>query len=221
MFGPSFDPGDFINPAALGTPYFEPIFDHVIIEEFLAPAEIAALTEFALANESRFHSSLVVRPGAEDGTVDVRSRKSRVLDDLGTHAALFRHRVARVLPYVLERFGLEPVPPRVIDVQMTASGDGDFFRLHSDNGGQHRSRRLSYVYFFHAEPPGFEGGGLRLHQAGEAQRSRGKSRARTVAPRQNQIVFFPSHVLHEIMPVSVPSRKFADSRFTLNGWIHW
>jgi Rps23 Pro-64 3,4-dihydroxylase Tpa1-like proline 4-hydroxylase len=39
-------------------------------------------------------------------------------------------------------------------------------------------------------------------------------------PQQNQIVFFPCSVLHEITPVECPSRAFADSRFTLNGWLH-
>jgi Rps23 Pro-64 3,4-dihydroxylase Tpa1-like proline 4-hydroxylase len=31
-------------------------------------------------------------------------------------------------------------------------------------------------------------------------------------------VLFPSSLVHEILPVQCSSRKFADSRFTLNGW---
>ena len=42
----------------------------------------------------------------------------------------------------------------------------------------------------------------------------------TVVPQQNQIVFFPCSLLHEITPVECRSRAFADSRFTLNGWLH-
>jgi Rps23 Pro-64 3,4-dihydroxylase Tpa1-like proline 4-hydroxylase len=42
----------------------------------------------------------------------------------------------------------------------------------------------------------------------------------TIEPRQNQIVLFPCSVLHEITPVKCPSRAFADSRFTMNGWLH-
>jgi Rps23 Pro-64 3,4-dihydroxylase Tpa1-like proline 4-hydroxylase len=39
-------------------------------------------------------------------------------------------------------------------------------------------------------------------------------------PQQNQIVFFPCSVLHEITAIECSSRAFADSRFTLNGWLH-
>jgi Rps23 Pro-64 3,4-dihydroxylase Tpa1-like proline 4-hydroxylase len=42
----------------------------------------------------------------------------------------------------------------------------------------------------------------------------------SIPPRQNQIVFFPCSVLHEITPVKCSSGAFADSRFTLNGWLH-
>jgi Rps23 Pro-64 3,4-dihydroxylase Tpa1-like proline 4-hydroxylase len=41
----------------------------------------------------------------------------------------------------------------------------------------------------------------------------------TIVPRQNQIVFFPCELLHEITPVECASQLFADSRFTLNGWL--
>jgi Rps23 Pro-64 3,4-dihydroxylase Tpa1-like proline 4-hydroxylase len=43
---------------------------------------------------------------------------------------------------------------------------------------------------------------------------------RAVVPEQNQIVFFRSELLHEITPVVCPSQAFADSRFTVNGWLH-
>ncbi|HEY2383822.1 MAG TPA: proline hydroxylase, partial [Terriglobia bacterium] len=33
------------------------------------------------------------------------------------------------------------------------------------------------------------------------------------------IVFFPCEQLHEITSVKCPSQLFADSRFTLNGWL--
>jgi Rps23 Pro-64 3,4-dihydroxylase Tpa1-like proline 4-hydroxylase len=40
-----------------------------------------------------------------------------------------------------------------------------------------------------------------------------------VEPRNNSIVFFLSRYLHEVLPVSCPSKAFADSRFTINGWV--
>ena len=41
----------------------------------------------------------------------------------------------------------------------------------------------------------------------------------TIVPQQNQIVFFPCELMHEITTVKCSSQGFADSRFTLNGWL--
>jgi SM-20-related protein len=40
-----------------------------------------------------------------------------------------------------------------------------------------------------------------------------------VEPHNNSILFFPSYVLHEVLPIRCPSGAFADGRFTLNGWV--
>jgi Rps23 Pro-64 3,4-dihydroxylase Tpa1-like proline 4-hydroxylase len=42
---------------------------------------------------------------------------------------------------------------------------------------------------------------------------------KTIEPRNNSIVFFQSFYLHEVLPVSCPSKTFSDSRFTVNGWV--
>ncbi len=34
------------------------------------------------------------------------------------------------------------------------------------------------------------------------------------------IVFFESRLMHEVLPLHVPSCEFEDVRFTLNGWLH-
>jgi len=34
------------------------------------------------------------------------------------------------------------------------------------------------------------------------------------------ILFFDSHLIHEVLPLNVPSGEFADGRFTLNGWLN-
>jgi Rps23 Pro-64 3,4-dihydroxylase Tpa1-like proline 4-hydroxylase len=76
------------------------------------------------------------------------------------------------------------------------------------------------VYFFHREPKQFAGGELRIHDArlgSNGYESEGRYQA--IAPEQNQIVFFPCELMHEITAVNCPSRQFADSRFTLNGWL--
>jgi len=117
---------------------------------------------------------------------------------------------------------MEECPITRTEVQVTASNDGDSFAIHPDDGHEEvASRYLTFVYFFHREPKQFVGGELRIHDS-RLQRERYVSQGsyQKIVPQENQIVFFPCSLLHEITPVECPSRAFADSRFTLNGWIH-
>jgi Rps23 Pro-64 3,4-dihydroxylase Tpa1-like proline 4-hydroxylase len=194
----------------------------VVLEEFLAPEELRELTDYALSHEAEFSLSEVIAPGSDGSTVDYEHRKSRVLMDAGKHQNVILNRIHAALPMVMQRFGREVFPVQNVEVQITASNDGDFFRHHSDSGqGEIGTRELTFVYFFNREPRAFSGGELRVYDtrlengeycsAGEGHR---------IVPGQNQIVFFPSSLVHEITPVECRSRAFADSRFTVNGWFH-
>jgi len=193
----------------------------VILDEFLAPQELAELTDFALEHEADFQTSEVVSPVAEKGVVNYEHRRSRVLFNLAQHEGLILDRIKSVLPQVLEKLAMEKFDVAGVEAQITASKDGDFFHFHSDNGSAAvASRHLTFVYFFHREPRQFEGGELRIHDArlhDGAYVSEGSYQ--TIVPQQNQIVFFPCELLHEITPVKSRSELFADSRFTLNGWL--
>jgi Rps23 Pro-64 3,4-dihydroxylase Tpa1-like proline 4-hydroxylase len=193
----------------------------VIWDEFLAPQELEELIGFALENDENFAASEVVSPNEDHGIVNYEHRRSRVLMDLGHHEERVLEKIKNVLPQVLRKLGMEDFAIARFEAQITASNDGDFFRFHSDNGSERvASRYLTFVYFFHREPRQFEGGELRIHDArleNGAYVSDGNYQ--TIAARQNQIVFFPCELLHEITPVKCPSRRFADSRFTLNGWL--
>ena len=194
----------------------------VIFDEFLAPSELQKLTEYTLTLEADFQISEVISPGVAGGVIDPEYRRSRVLMDLGEHEGIIRARIEAALPRVLERLEMASFPISRFEAQITASNHGDFFRHHSDNAEEEIARRqLTYVYFFHREPKAFEGGELRLH---DACRQNGtwvsSGNYKAVVPSQNQIVFFPSGILHEITPVVCPSEAFADSRFTVNGWLH-
>jgi SM-20-related protein len=122
----------------------------------------------------------------------------------------------------MKRLGMNEFSIAHAETQITASNDGDFFAAHSDDSDAAiASRHLTFVYFFHREPRQFQGGELQLHDSrrvGERQIKSGSHQS--ISPRQNQIVFFPCSVLHEITPVKCSSGAFADSRFTLNGWLH-
>jgi Rps23 Pro-64 3,4-dihydroxylase Tpa1-like proline 4-hydroxylase len=193
----------------------------VVLDEFLAPQELEELIRFTHENASQFQASEVVSPSAERGEVNYDHRRSRVLMDLSQYEALMLARIKTVLPDVLEQLGMPEFDISAVEMQITASNDGDFFHFHSDNGEDRvASRHLTFVYFFHREPRQFEGGELRLH---DAHLEHGKyvsdGSYQSVTPQQNQIVFFPCELLHEITPVECGSQLFADSRFTLNGWL--
>jgi len=193
----------------------------VVLDEFLAPQELAELTSFTLLHEADFSDSEVVSPNADGGIVNYEHRRSRVLMDLGQHQDVMLERIKAVLPHVLDRLGMEEFSIASVEAQVTASNDGDFFHFHSDNGSERvASRHLTFVYFFHREPRQFEGGELRIHDATLEEGTYVSAGSyQTIIPRQNQIVFFPCELLHEITPVNCTSQLFADSRFTLNGWL--
>jgi SM-20-related protein len=193
----------------------------VVLDEFLAPQELEQLTRYTLEHESDFSASEVVSPVADGGVVNYEHRRSRVLTNLGIYEDLLLGRIQGVLPRILDKLGMREFSIAQVEAQITASNDGDFFHGHSDNGSDKvASRYLTFVYFFHREPRQFEGGDLRIH---DARLDRGEYTSagsyQTIVPRQNQIVFFPCELLHEITPVECRSRLFADSRFTLNGWL--
>jgi Rps23 Pro-64 3,4-dihydroxylase Tpa1-like proline 4-hydroxylase len=189
----------------------------VVLDEFLSPQEMDELISYTLQHEPEFQSSEVVSPTG-NGQVDYSHRRSRVLMNLGKHEQVILERIRGVLPSVLEQLGMSEFSVTHTEAQITASNDGDFFGEHCDNSDDMiASRRLTFVYFFHREPRQFQGGELHLHDS--RQNSRIES-YHAITPQQNQVVFFPCSVLHEITPVECPSQAFADSRFTLNGWLH-
>jgi len=194
----------------------------VVLDEFLAPQELDELIQYTLQHEAEFRGSEVISPSGEPGVTDYSHRRSRVLMDMGPHEEVILDRIRCVLPRVLEQLGTEEFSVSRTEVQITASNDGDFFRAHCDDAQERvASRRMTFVYFFHREPRRFDGGELRLYDSrrtGERPFSAGSYQ--TIMPQQNQVVFFPCSLLHEITPVECPSRAFADSRFTLNGWLH-
>jgi Rps23 Pro-64 3,4-dihydroxylase Tpa1-like proline 4-hydroxylase len=215
---PGFEEGPLVDPRALWLGGHGELAAE--LPEFLAVPELDLVRGFALEHERDFEPSVIMREGAS--MVDPDSRNSVVMDARGTVERLIRDRVAEALPYVLARLGLNQTRPARIDVQLTATNDGGFFRAHCDASSEvNRTRRLSYVYFFNSDPAPFTGGELKLWATEHYTATPPDARRQVVAPQQNTIVFFRGSLLHEVTPVQCPSGAFADSRFTANGWIHW
>jgi SM-20-related protein len=193
----------------------------VVLDEFLVPQEWAGLLRFALRSRDRFASSGILGVGGEEKNDD-EYRRSLVLYELGGLHGVFAKRIQSYLPHVLARLRLPPFPISRFEIQLTATNDGQFFRQHKDDDSESvRTRVLTFVYYFYREPKAFNGGALQLYDAQLDQHGNVTAGVhQTVFPMQNQVVFFPSDCLHEVLPVECASRSFSDSRFTLNGWVH-
>lgn len=189
---------------------------------FLSLEYLETLTHFALARETRFARSGLLSEGHERPIVLDTYRRSRVLYDLEGLRPVLIDTLLTALPAVLRDLEIDPFPVAAIDAQLTATNDKEFFRLHTDNGHALSGRQISFTCFIHREPMAFFGGDLCLYESqlsAKDPQCEGRGATR-IAPTRNTVIFFPSGILHEILPVTCPSRRFRDSRFTWNGWIY-
>jgi hypothetical protein len=160
---------------------------------------------------------------AGSGVEDNELRKSVVVTDDDYVRACMLPRLAQPYRFARAFFGFDAVPMGRTQMEVTASGDGDFFRTHCDDGSdEHFSRLLTFVYYMHRRPKPFTGGALHVFDSSNAdgQGYRQAATAVVVEPADNRLVMFPSDRYHEVTRVDCPGNAFADRRFTVNGW-YW
>ncbi|MEG4627343.1 2OG-Fe(II) oxygenase [Microcoleus sp. w1-18aA5] len=184
------------------------------IDNFLTPAEKNKLLKYVLAKESEFVSTST-STNAED------YRRSMVLHSFPEFSELMVNRIKAILPDVLKSLNIPSFSLGEIEAQLTMHNDNNFYKLHNDSGSPDTaSRFFTYVYYFYREPKAFSGGELQIYDSKiENNFYVADKTFRTVEPRNNSIVFFLSRYMHEVLRVSCPSKAFADSRFTINGWV--
>ncbi len=192
----------------------------VEIEDFLTELEQEELWQF-----TRNHANGFVLSDVYNQKLSVSDRQnyrhSLILDQPFTISPLIVEKVRQAIPKVLDALQIKEFPVGAIEAQLTAHNDGEYFKLHNDNGVEELASRIfTFVYYFHQEPKAFTGGELRIYN-GEFQDKKFISKGyQVVVPRNNCIVFFPSQLMHEVIQVQCPSQKFLDGRFTVNGWVH-
>ena len=116
----------------------------------------------------------------------------------------------------------EPVAP-----QITRSGNGQFFKPHTDNGNDPRRPRVflrSVTYVLYLSQP-FAGGDLVIHPTklisiggGGLVGKPATGQPLRIRPQTGTLVTFPSCLRHEIEPVDA-GPDWEQGRITLNGWI--
>lgn len=191
-----------------------------VCEEFLTANELAFVMQTAFSDPSAYRPSGVMNNSG--GGVNPEYRRSSVRFDEPSLTVLFQERLLACCDSIFERLRVRPFPVKNLEIQLTSTGNGEYFRVHNDNTHEVlRSRRITFVYYFFIEPKMYRGGELRLF----ASRTDGMHWSETdhfvdLEPRQNALVVFPSFLMHEVRPVSVSTDDFRNRRFTVNGWFH-
>ncbi|MGC1558645.1 MAG: 2OG-Fe(II) oxygenase [Bradyrhizobium sp.] len=193
----------------------------LVLDEFLVAQEWAGLLQYTMRRGHEFTRSGVLDTGGGSRT-DNSYRRSQVLYDLPSCKELFVDRITSYLPFVLARLRQPPFPISQFEIQLTATNHGQFFKMHRDDDSNAvRSRLITFIYYFFREPKGFDGGALRVYDSRvDLYGNVTPGDFQTIHPSQNQMIFFPSNSLHEVLPVNCASGDLADSRFTVNGWVH-
>lgn len=174
------------------------------IKNLLSPESNYTLLRSVLNLESSFVPS-TTSTNAED------YRKSMVLYSPPPEAFEVVGMVSELYRSILDELGRPQFDSIDIESQITSHNDGGYYRQHNDNGSPDAAnRRLTYVYYFSSPKPQFSGGQLKIYGEGIEE---------MIAPENNSIVFFYSGLMHEVLPTVCESGKFADGRFTINGWI--
>lgn len=184
------------------------------IDHFLTPSEHSELLTYVARREVYFESTMT-------STEDPDYRRSKTLYYFPCFNALVCDRIQTRLPEVMSRLTIEPFPISQIEAQLTAHGDGDYYKIHNDNGSSDTAtREVTYVYYFYREPKPFSGGELILYDSRVENGFYVQAESfHRIEPRNNSVIFFLSRCLHEVRPVRCSSRAFIDSRFTINGWV--
>ena len=184
------------------------------IDRFLSPDERHRLLSFTFEREEEF-----VPTTTSTGAADYRS--SLVLYAFQEFQDIVTDRIKAIFPDILRKLEMPEFPIAQVEAQLTSHNNGDFYKVHNDNGSPDTAtRELTYVYYYYRQPKPFEGGELRIYDSVIRNNYYAKAESfHTVEPRDNSIVFFPSRYLHEVLPIRCESKAFADGRFTINGWI--
>lgn len=190
---------------------------HLNLSGFLSDGDSAALLDWTLRNQSRFEASGV---GAL-GEVNTAVRKSQTLSDLGPLQEAFEREVRAHYKDWIRTLRVSGFEASSVELQLVAHNDGAHFSRHIDTAVHASSgtsiRALSAVYYFYREPKSFSGGELLIFPF--VTRS-DDTNCTTVRPEQNTMIVFPSWATHEVCTVQCPSRRFEDSRFAVNCWLH-
>ena len=189
---------------------------YLVLHDFLDEATVVGLLDHALAHEAAFAPTTTGH--GEKSAFRPNIRTSVGTRDLGPFRPILKAKILNLVPDWVEKLRVTPVEATKLETELVAHNDGAFYKRHKDTrtaSDRNHIRVLTGVYYFHAEPKAFSGGALRLYAVGSED-----APFVDIEPARNTLLVFPSWAPHEVMPISCPSKRFADSRFAINCWVH-
>jgi len=194
------------------------VLPHLVFDDFLGQGLVESLLNFVMTKREDFAPARI-----RDAAPDFDHKSARNCLRLRDFEPLRRDvvdAVDAVVDHAAATLGLQGLSPADKETEMVCTGDGGFYKTHDDTFSPDRKRfgvrALTFVYYFHRRPKGFEGGDLRLYSP-----MPGRSEEFVdVAPASNRLVAFPAFFPHEARPVRCTSGRFEDSRFSINCWIY-
>ncbi|PZO36789.1 MAG: hypothetical protein DCF19_20645 [Pseudanabaena frigida] len=187
---------------------------YALIEDFLSPTQLKELLHYSINKQPEFIPT-------SNSANDPNYRRSFFLSNFPEFSELMIGLIRKIAPQIITHLDIKKFTIGQIESQMTAHNHGNFYKVHNDNGSPDSATRvLTYVYYYHRQPKSFTGGELVIYDSKiENGYSVSAKSHKVIQPTNNTIVFFPSQCMHEVLPVSCPTEYFADSRFTINGWV--
>lgn len=200
----------------------------VVIDDLLGRARARQVLDYAIAHQARFTRSRVSL--RHDGVVDTSRRVSLVCDVLDDLMPALEPTLRRVIDAAIPALGLVNVEGYALESELAWSGNGGFFRRHTDTLRYRRSHRvMTLVYYVHRRPKVFSGGQLQIYGLGalggvdpehEAEARADREPCHEIEPQWDRAVLFPSWFPHEVRAVRSDSDDFGDGRFALTVWVH-
>ena len=187
---------------------------YALIDDFLSTSQLNDLLRYSISKQSEFIPTT-------NSASDPNYRRSFYLTHFPEFSELMIKLVRKITPQIITHLAINNFVIGQVESQMTAHNHGNYYKIHNDSGSpDSASRVLTYVYYYNREPKAFTGGELVIYDSKiENGYSVGAKSHKIIQPTNNTIVFFPSYCMHEVLPVSCPTEYFADSRFTINGWV--
>jgi Rps23 Pro-64 3,4-dihydroxylase Tpa1-like proline 4-hydroxylase len=187
---------------------------YALIDDFLTPSQLNDLLRYSINKQPEFIPTT-------NSAADPNYRRSFYLMHFPEFSELMIKQIRKITPQIITHLDINNFAIAQIESQMTAHNHGNYYKIHNDNGSPDCATRvLSYVYYYYREPKSFTGGELVIYDSKiENGYSVAADSHKVIQPTNNTIIFFPSGCMHEVLPVSCPTEYFADSRFTINGWV--